>query len=230
MKIFINDIPVNIIPPEKTRSTHEYDHIYETSELGFDISKITGDTLIKHASIDHIKSYLTHLKQNKYKKLEEVTFIVDQYDEVKKKLKAMFTIVIAAGGLVEKGDDVLLIYRLKKWDLPKGKLEKHESIKEGAIREVEEECNIKVKLEEKIGNTWHTYKRNGKNILKKTIWYRMACIDDQNMKPQEEEDIEAIQWMDQKELKQAFYNTYPSIRHVFKKYYKLQKKRENQSL
>ncbi len=39
-----------------------------------------------------------------------------------------------------------MIYRLKKWDLPKGKINKKEIIEEAAAREIKEECNISVKV------------------------------------------------------------------------------------
>ncbi|MDB4195885.1 NUDIX domain-containing protein, partial [Flavobacteriales bacterium] len=60
-----------------------------------------------------------------------------------KLLEKRFRIVEAGGGLVvNEKDEVLFIFRKGKWDIPKGKLEKREKIKHGAIREVEEECGI----------------------------------------------------------------------------------------
>jgi 8-oxo-(d)GTP phosphatase len=144
----------------------------------------------------------------------------------KEYIKSKFEIIKAAGGLVEKGGKLLMIYRLQKWDLPKGKLDKKETPEDGAVREVEEECNIKVKLGEKICSTWHTYTRNGKGILKKTHWYQMFCEDDSELKPQIEEDIEEVRWMDAREIRQALYNSYPSIRNVFHNYYKQFKKKK----
>jgi ADP-ribose pyrophosphatase YjhB (NUDIX family) len=52
----------------------------------------------------------------------------------------MQKIVMAAGGLVEnEHGEILLIYRKKHWDLPKGKLDAGETLEECAVREVEEE-------------------------------------------------------------------------------------------
>ena len=51
------------------------------------------------------------------------------------------TLIEAAGGLVYNIENqLLMIFRNNKWDLPKGKLEVGENIQECAIREVEEEC------------------------------------------------------------------------------------------
>ena len=50
----------------------------------------------------------------------------------------------AAGGLVNnEKDEILMIFRRGKWDLPKGKLDKGETLEECAVREVEEETGLK---------------------------------------------------------------------------------------
>jgi len=219
MKIFIKDIPVVLISDQEFIKTEDYDHIYSGDDPGFDIKKLSGEVLIKNARTETIDEFMLFLKQRNLKKLEEITFTVDNYDAVIQDIKADYMIIRAAGGLVLNEGEVLMIWRMKKWDLPKGKLDKGEKPKKAAVREVQEECNIKVKLGKKICHTWHTYKQNGRRILKKTYWYRMYCVDDSNMKPQIEENIEDIRWMDETELKEALYNSYPSIRDVFRHYY-----------
>ncbi len=219
MKIFIKNIPVIIISNQEFINTSNYDNIYRGAIENLKFSRLSGDVLIKDATTEVIDNFLLFLKQNNVKKLEEITFVVDEYEEVIHDIKKDYTIIKAAGGLVLNEGEVLMIWRLKKWDLPKGKLDKNEKPKEAAVREVEEECNVKVKLGKKICHTWHTYKQNGRRILKKTYWYRMYCIDDTNMKPQVEENIDDVKWMNEVELKEALYNTYPSIRDVFRHYY-----------
>ena len=218
MKIYIKDIPVIIISDQEFIKTSNYDNIYKGSFEKIKFSKLTGDVLIKDATAEVIDNFLLFLKQNKMKKLEEITFVVNEYEAVIKDIKSDYTIIKAAGGLVLNEGEVLMIWRLKKWDLPKGKLDKNEKPKAAAVREVEEECNVQVKLGKKICHTWHTYKQNGRRILKKTYWYAMYCIDDSDMKPQLEENIEDLKWMNEKELKEALYNTYPSVRDVFRHY------------
>ena len=82
----------------------------------------------------------------------------------RKKIKT----VIAGGGKVINTDgDVLFIYRNGKWDLPKGRIEKDETIEEGAMREVKEETGVKkLKLIGPIGQTYHLFKRNSETKLK----------------------------------------------------------------
>jgi len=219
MKIFIKDIPVVIISKQEFIKTSDYDHIYKGDQWDLNFGQLAGEVLVKNATNLIIDQFMVFLKQNSLKKLEEITFSVNDYEAVILAIKKDYTIIKAAGGLVLNEGEVLMIWRLKKWDLPKGKLDKGEKPKVAAVREVEEECSVKVKLGKKICHTWHTYKQNGKKILKKTYWYRMYCTDDAMMAPQVEENIEDIQWMNESELKEALYNTYPSIRDVFRHYY-----------
>jgi ADP-ribose pyrophosphatase YjhB (NUDIX family) len=220
MKIFINDAPFRVIPQSKDIILKDYDVIIAEATDMIDFKTFHGDVLIQHASIKIIDQYLKQLKLKTNKKVDSITFQVDNYKAAITFIKSEYNFIKAAGGIVEHEGHILMIYRLKKWDLPKGKKDSNEKPEMTAVREVEEECNIKVRLKEKICNTYHTYKRNGKNILKKTYWYSMDLLDDSNLKPQTEENIEEVRWMTHGELHVALYNSYPSIRQVFRKYYK----------
>src|SRR5690606_30377036 len=72
--------------------------------------------------------------------------------EILTTLKSKIPVEKAAGGLVyNKKDEILFIFRNGKWDLPKGGIEKNETKKQGAIREVEEETGeSKLKIIEKL--------------------------------------------------------------------------------
>ncbi len=122
-------------------------------------------------------------------------------------------LIEAAGGLVQSEKDTyLFIYRHDKWDLPKGKIEKGEEVKVAAVREVEEECGIKVgSLEEKICKTYHAYILKGEVVLKKTHWYKMRCKDQPKLKPQKEEGITDARWFKKNYVGTIAANTFPSI-------------------
>jgi 8-oxo-dGTP pyrophosphatase MutT (NUDIX family) len=140
----------------------------------------------------------------------------EDLEKLKKVFFKHFTTVTAAGGLVEneKGE-VLLIFRRGKWDLPKGKLDKGETIEQCAVREVEEETGLKnIELKELLNITYHTYDEFGKHILKNSHWYRMKVNGKQKITPQTEEDIQEIKWVKKKELKNYFENTFPSVKDV----------------
>ena len=110
---------------------------------------------------------------------------------------------------------------MKKWDLPKGKLDKGETIKQCAKREVEEETKVKVSCGKKILSTWHTYTKNKKFILKKTTWYMMESIDDSKMKPQKKEKIEKVEWMKKSSVDDILLNSYKTLNYLMKNYFKL---------
>ena len=97
-------------------------------------------------------------------------------------------------------------------------MKKTEEVRDGAIREVEEECNIKVQIIDELPNTWHSYAYKGNKILKKTSWYLMVCTDDSMMKPQAEEFIEEVRWMTPEEVKVVLKNAYGSIGFVMDHY------------
>ncbi|MBY0425729.1 MAG: NUDIX hydrolase [Cytophagales bacterium] len=229
MKLFINDILVRVVGYDKELQNQKFHAVIE-SEKQLSTAHFEGDMFVKHVTKQQIINLLVAIEEKKYPKLHSVILVVQDKSETSKIIKRYFKIIKAAGGLVIKDDKFLLIYRLKKWDLPKGKLEKNETVEEGAIREVEEECGVKVKANGKLGNTWHTYSRSGKRLLKKTSWYLMTCLDDRKMKPQTEEDIEAIGWFTAEEVEEKLHNSYGSIIEVFRKYKKANRKTLAQSL
>jgi hypothetical protein len=74
---------------------------------------------------------------------DSLVVIHSDLNELFEYVKDCFNYVEAAGGLVALRDGrILLIKRLGKWDLPKGKVEKGESLQETALREVVEECGL----------------------------------------------------------------------------------------
>jgi len=132
--------------------------------------------------------------------------------------KNQFKYIEAAGGLVFNEDNHLLaIHRLGKWDLPKGKVEKGETIVEAALREVEEECGISnLQLGDELESTYHTYWINNTWMLKRSYWFRMAYSGQEDLVPQTEEDIERVDWLPTNQLEEFKANTYASILEVMK--------------
>ena len=140
----------------------------------------------------------------------------EDLDKLKKAFFKHFKPVTAAGGLVEneKGE-VLLIFRKGKWDLPKGKLDKGETIEQCAVREVEEETGLKdIVLKKLITITYHTYDEFGKHILKDSHWYNMKVNGKQTIVPQIEEGITEIRWVKKKDVKDYFNHIFPSVKDV----------------
>lgn len=217
MNVFINDIPLIIKKAGEKVYKHHYDLVLDADEY-FSSKTLVGDVLIRDVTEQLIDRIIRLMEVKKLKKLETLTLITEKKRRIVQHLKDQFKIIKAAGGLVIKDGKILMIYRLGKWDLPKGKLNKTEDVREGAIREVEEECGIKVQVIDELPNTWHSYAYKGNKILKKTSWYVMACLDDTLMKPQAEEFIEEVRWMTPEEVKEILKDAYGSINFVMNYY------------
>lgn len=141
--------------------------------------------------------------------------------KLKKAFFKHFTAIEAAGGIVQnEKKQLLFIYRLGKWDLPKGKMEKGEKTDECALREVEEETGLsKLKLKNKVGETYHTYNAFGKHFIKTTYWYFITCSSKQVLTPQTEEDITEIKWISTKDMEEPMSNTYASIKDILSTFF-----------
>jgi 8-oxo-dGTP pyrophosphatase MutT (NUDIX family) len=133
-------------------------------------------------------------------------------------IKKQCQLIKAAGGLVTNAQGgFLFIFRNKKWDLPKGKVEKGERIKTAAVREVEEECGIKIaKKSRKLCKTYHVYELDSKIVLKRTSWYSMEVKGVPKLVPQKEEGITRAVWVAPTAIQTKITNTYPLIFDVLK--------------
>jgi len=219
--IFVNDIKINFKKFNNLKIRNEdFDTLVDGSS-GIVTKKLFSRVLIYDATIATVVDLLKKMTDKKFKKIYSITITLKRFKYVLKHVKKMFKIIKAAGGVVKNNNDqILFIYRLKKWDLPKGKLDKGETIRDCAKREVEEETKVKVNLKQKIISTWHTYTRNKKFILKKTTWFKMDCVDDSKMKPQKKEKIEKVEWMNNSTIKEILLNSYKTLNHVMIEYYK----------
>lgn len=221
MIIFINDIPVTILDASDQPDQGAVNSVVDASQEQLTQSKLFNNVWVRNVGEGDIDLILAFLDSKVPKGLRSLFISAHDYDATKSYLRKKFKVVRAAGGLVRKKDKFLMIYRMKKWDLPKGKREKGEKNRQTALREVEEECNVTVRLGKKICTTWHTYTMNNRAIIKKTRWYLMDVVDDSRMRPAIEEDIEETRWMNRKEVYHALEHSYKSISYVFEQYYEL---------
>lgn len=134
----------------------------------------------------------------------------------------------AAGGVLfrerdtEAGPEVLLIFRNGVWDLPKGKLEKDESIKECAAREVSEEVgSAPPTIHTHLTNTYHEYNEDDRSIGKTTYWYAMTLRDSvEGLSPEVKEGIQKLEWVPlDKAVERVGYKNLEQLLLEFKKWY-----------
>jgi len=155
----------------------------------------------------------------------EMNVYGENIEEIWEDFTHMFKVIEAAGGLVKnKNNELLFIRRMGKWDLPKGKIEKGESLEQAALREVEEETGLKeLILEEFLNNTFHIYtERNGEKILKTTYWFKMTYVGNSQPIPQKEEGISEVSWKNEEMIKnEVIRMTFENIRLILDDYWNL---------
>jgi len=162
------------------------------------------------------KEYKQFAHSSKLKNL----VIVGEEEVVWKVFRSLFSYIKAAGGLVKNDkDELLMIYRNKHWDLPKGKMEKGETPDETAIREVEEECGVKkLKITKSLTSSYHIFFKANKECMKRSYWFDMTCHDSGKPVPQAEEGIKEAKWMSRDEVKKIVNKVYPSLLEVLNTY------------
>ena len=196
MKIFLNDkfIELRKFHPGKT---------------------LPGEQVIEYSSGKKLKkAYRAFESDDRQMKL--VIWSGREDSSWEKDFLSLFKWVDAAGGLVknEKGE-MLFIFRLGKWDLPKGKMAGNESPEETAIREVMEETGLaEIRITGSLPSTFHIYAGKGKQILKQTRWFWMEAKSTQSLVPQTEEEISEVRWVGKEDLENVLANTYASIRQM----------------
>ncbi len=179
-KVFINETPLIFTNPDQVLPEWKNDE----SIL---VSKYLGKKKFLMNYIDLLE------KSRRYQK---VVIFHNNINEMWHDFTSLFKPIEAAGGVVfNEKKEVLLIFRLNFWDLPKGKIDNGETPEQAAIREVQEETGlVNVSLGKHLIDTYHTYIMKGKRILKKTYWYEMHTTDTK-LTPQYEEDIERADWV-----------------------------------
>ncbi|MEM0543551.1 NUDIX domain-containing protein [Flavobacterium sp. j3] len=199
-KVFVNDKP-----------------LFLTNE----IAKETDFQLFLLESVD-IEQIIIKIFQNK---IQKAYLYYPDEKAILKKVKAKIPVCKAGGGLVyNQNGDVLFIFRNGKWDLPKGGIEKGESIAETALREVEEETGVSnLVLSHKLQKTYHIFKRNGKYKLKVTHWFEMHTNFEGNPIGQANEGIEKVAWLNPEQVKDALKNSYENIKLLFEEELNLNK-------
>lgn len=176
-----------------------------------------------------------NLKEITYSKVQELKDIIDaiiKRNEHEKllitplsgksameDLKTVVKDIKAAGGVIINPDkEVLIIYRRGRWDLPKGKCHRGESMEECAYREIEEECGIvDFKISHLLATTYHLYPNDDNIFLKETYWYLMNYHGNAEPVPQTEESITEVKWFNKNDLDIVKSNTYLSIIDVLEK-------------
>ncbi len=216
MIIFFDDRPIKILRTNRiaVEDTVQFDQIIDLRLSKFNIEMLSGHILFLNSTGSIAVQIMRSLEKAIPKELLSITMATREKSLIEEKVRDMYKVIKAAGGIVIKDDKWLFMYRRKKWDLPKGKLDKSEKSRAAAVREIEEETGVKSVITDKICTTWHIYTDNNNRILKKTKWFVLDCMDDSNLMPQEEEQIEQLEWLTPYDAKKVLINSFSSIRYV----------------
>ena len=96
-------------------------------------------------------------------------------------------VVRAAGGLVRRDGEILLVHRPRydDWTFPKGKAAEGESDEDCALREVIEETGLRCELEDEAGATEYV---DARGRPKRVRWWLMRPVEDAGFAPGDEVD------------------------------------------
>ena len=193
-KVFVNDTPIIIT------SSSKKENIFPVYNF-------------KNVLIDEILHKLNN------KELQGINLYSTDLENDWKSFLTNMKLIPAAGGLVlNPKKEVLFIFRNGVWDLPKGWIEKGETIETAAIREVEEECGISnLQLIKPLITTYHIYFHKGIK-LKQTYWYLMTSNYSEKLTPQLEEGITEVVFKNKTAIKASLKNTYANIQLVYNTY------------
>jgi 8-oxo-dGTP pyrophosphatase MutT (NUDIX family) len=107
---------------------------------------------------------------------------------------------ISAGGVVLRGDDVVVIVPTRRaangrkvLALPKGHVDPGESAAQAAEREVREEAGVEAKLVAQLGEVRYWYQRGGKRIPKLVTFFLFDYVA--GSPDDHDHEVEEARWM-----------------------------------
>jgi mutator protein MutT len=111
---------------------------------------------------------------------------------------------VSAGGVVVRGEDVLVIVPRKRaadgrkvLGLPKGHIDPGETAEQAAAREVREEGGVEVELVEELGEVRYWYTRGGRSVPKRVIFFLFKYLSGDPA--DHDHEIEDARWMNVQE-------------------------------
>lgn len=106
---------------------------------------------------------------------------------------------VSAGGIVFFKNNILMLKKFNgDWVLPKGRVEKNETIKEAALREVYEETKAKVNVIKYLGKINYEFERSsfkGKIQINKEVYWFLMIARNMNCTAQKNEGFREAKYL-----------------------------------
>ena len=207
-KVFIKNFSISI------------GHFFNLDEQS-DLNSYQDSTIMHISTASQLCDYLQY---KSYSLKSDLIINSINYHDIFQNFKKKYSYIIAAGGVVlNEKDEVLMIFKNNIWDLPKGKKDVLESDYNAAIREINEETNVRVNsCVDGPFSSYHMYsclqEKTQKNmILKETKWFLMYANSQEDLRPQVAEHITDVVWIPKNQL--FHIKTYASIKAVFEYFF-----------
>lgn len=178
--------------------------------------RVKDGLFYKYSNIDELEELLSLFWE--IKRFHTLFIYHHDLDQLIELFKSCFKLIYAGGGLIRNSQGRYLVMKRRgKWDLPKGKVNKGETIEAAAIREATEETGLTgLVVISPMLSTYHTYYIEEKPVLKRTTWFEMLYPGHDDPVPEIDEDITEIVWARKEEIPSLVENTYLSIADVFR--------------
>jgi len=103
---------------------------------------------------------------------------------------------VSAGGLVVRGENVLLIatHQGRRWQLPKGHIEPGESRRQTAEREVAEETGVRGRVLAPLPDVEYWFVERGTRRIHKRVHYYLMAYEDGDPSNYDPEEVSGAGW------------------------------------
>ncbi len=183
--------------------------IYAGTKI-FHLTDEPSEYHIHYTDRKHLKDIVDKFLEGFY---TEVYVYHENINDLFKNFKIFFKFIESAGGIVfNKYGQILFLRKNQIWDLPKGKIEIGETPEEAALREVREETGLdSLTIVNSLPSSFHIFRRNTQNYLKKIYWYKMIYNGMAKPRPLRSEGIVEARWFDRDQIPFLLDRLHPNL-------------------
>lgn len=147
--------------------------------------------------------------------IKDLFLIHDDPETLFNDFLSLFDITKSVGGLITNDyDEVLLVKRWHKWDLPKAEFDESKDIAKNIIDSLNAECGLyNLRIEEILDSTYYMFNLNNERILKKVSWCKIHQTGPDINSSDENSDFKT-KWVSIKDLHEYLPNAFDQVAEV----------------